>query len=335
MADNPDGTSNLSIADATSLLATPPPEAETVEEEAQQEPQVEEDEEVTESDEAEETEVEEAEEEAAEDDDVTDEDDVEDDDQEQPEMVSVTVDGETYEVTLEEAAKGYQRQAAFTKGMQKNAEDRKALEAERTQAAQERDAYQQGLQQVLQYLSQTNAEPDWDNLRATLPAEEYARQYTDYQRKQERTKQLEVENQRIMREQQIEQREVLKSHLAQEAELMFEKIPQWRDDTVRQSERTELIEFAKREFGYTQEEIDAAADHRAIKALYDSWQLSKISDQAKTAKKKVRKAPKMAKSGTPRSKKEVQASTRRKQRAQFNQAPSIANAVDYLLKTQT
>ena len=250
-------------------------------------------------------------------------------------MVSVTVDGETYEVTLEEAAKGYQRQAAFTKGMQKNAEDRKALEAERAQAAQERDAYQQGLQQVLQYLDQNNADPDWDTLREQLPAEEYARRYTDHQRLQQRKREIESENQRIAQEQQAEQQEMMRQHLSQQADLMFEKIPQWRDDTVRQSERPELIEFAKREFGYTQEEIDAASDHRAIKALYDSWQLSKISDQAKTAKKKVRKAPKMAKSGTPRSKKEVQASTRRKQRAQFNQAPSIANAVDYLLKTQT
>ena len=335
MADNPEGTSNLSIADAMQILTTPPPEAETVEEEAQQEPPVEEDEEVTESDEVEETEVDEAEEEAAEDDDVTDEDDVEDDDQEQPEMVSVIVDGETFEVTLEEAAKGYQRQAAFTKGMQKNAEDRKALEAERTQAAQERDAYQQGLQQVLQYLDQNNADPDWDTLREQLPAEEYARRYTDHQRLQQRKREIESESQRIAQEQQAEQQDMMRQHLSQQADLMFEKIPQWRDDTVRQSERPELIEFAKREFGYTQEEIDAASDHRAIKALYDSWQLSKISDQAKTAKKKVRKAPKMAKSGTPRSKKEVQASTRRKQRAQFNQAPSIANAVDYLLKTQT
>lgn len=335
MADNPEGTSNLSIADAMQILTTPPPEAETVEEEAQQEPPVEEDEEVTESDEVEETEVEEAEEEAAEDDDVIDEDDAEDDDQEQPEMVSVTVDGETYEVTLEEAAKGYQRQAAFTKGMQKNAEDRKALEAERAQAAQERDAYQQGLQQVLQYLDQNNADPDWDTLREQLPAEEYARRYTDHQRLQQRKREIESENQRIAQEQQAEQQEMMRQHLSQQADLMFEKIPQWRDDTIRQSERPELIEFAKREFGYTQEEIDAASDHRAIKALYDSWQLSKIKDQATTAKKKVRKAPKMAKSGTPRSKKEVQASTRRKQRAQFDQAPSIANAVDYLLKTQT
>jgi len=335
MADNPEGTSNLSIADAMQILTTPPSEAETVEEEAQQEPPVEEDEEVTESDEVEETEVDEAEEEAAEDDDVIDEDDAEDDDQEQPEMVSVTVDGETYEVTLEEAAKGYQRQAAFTKGMQKNAEDRKALEAERAQAAQERDAYQQGLQQVLQYLDQNNADPDWDTLREQLPAEEYARRFTDHQRLQQRKREIEAENQRIAQEQQAEQQEMMRQHLSQQADLMFEKIPQWRDDTVRQSERPELIEFAKREFGYTQEEIDAASDHRAIKALYDSWQLSKITDQAKTAKKKVRKAPKMAKSGTPRSKKEVQASTRRKQRAQFDQAPSIKNAVDYLLKTQT
>ena len=335
MADNPEGTSNLSIADAMQILTTPPPEAETVEEEAQQEPPVEEDEEVTESDEVEETEVDEAEEEAAEDDDVIDEDDAEDDDQEQPEMVSVTVDGETHEVTLEEAAKGYQRQAAFTKGMQKNAEDRKALEAERAQAAQERDAYQQGLQQVLQYLDQNNADPDWDTLREQLPAEEYARRFTDHQRLQQRKREIEAENQRIAQEQQAEQQEMMRQHLSRQADLMFEKIPQWRDDTVRQSERTELIEFAKREFGYTQEEIDAASDHRAIKALYDSWQLSKITDQANTAKKKVRKAPKMAKSGTPRSKKEVQASTRRKQRAQFDQAPSIKNAVDYLLKTQT
>ena len=50
-------------------------------------------------------------------------------------MVSVTVDGETHEVTLEEAAKGYQRQAAFAKGMQKCRRPQSS-EAERAQAAQ-------------------------------------------------------------------------------------------------------------------------------------------------------------------------------------------------------
>ena len=326
MADNPQGTSTqLSFAEAQGLLMTPPPEAETVSEEAPQE--------LIEDDAPEPTEEETTEDEVEAEAEAEFEEDAEGEDQQQPEMVSVTVDGETFEVTLEEAAKGYQRQSAFTKGMQKNAEERKALEAERAQTAQERDAYQQGLQQVLQYLEQTSAEPNWDELRETLPADEYARRWTDNQRLQERKKQISAENERIGREQQAEQVELWKTHLGQQSELMLDKIPQWRDEGVRQTERAELIDFAVKEYGYTQEEINQASDHRAIKALYDSWQLSKISDQAKTAKKKVRAAPKTPKAGTPRTKKEVQASARRKRRAAFDKAPSFKNAVDYLIQS--
>ena len=338
MADNPQGTSaQLSFAEAQGLLMTPPPEAETVSEEVPEE-LIEDDapeptEEETTEDEVEAEAEAEFEEDDAEEGDVEDEEDTEGEDQQQPEMVSVTVDGETFEVTLEEAAKGYQRQSAFTKGMQKNAEDRKALEAERAQTAQERDAYQQGLQQVLQYLEQTSAAPNWDELRETLPADEYARRWTDHQRLEERKKQISAENERISQQQQAEQVELWKTHLGQQSELMLDKIPQWRDEGVRQTERAELIDFAVKEYGYTQEEINQASDHRAIKALYDSWQLSKISDQAKTAKKKVRAAPKTPKAGTPRTKKEVQASARRKRRAAFDQAPSFKNAVDYLIQS--
>lgn len=339
MADNPQGTSaQLSFAEAQGLLMTPPPEAETVSEEAPQElieddaPEEPTEEETTEDEVEAEAEAE-FEGDDAEEGDVEDEEDTEGEDQQQPEMVSVTVDGETFEVTLEEAAKGYQRQSAFTKGMQKNAEERKALQAERAQTVQERDAYQQGLRQIHQYLEQANAEPDWDELRKQLPADEYARKWTDYQRLEERKKQISAEDERISQQQQAEQVELWKTHLGQQSELMLDKIPQWRDEGVRQTERAELIDFAVKEYGYTQEEINQASDHRAIKALYDSWQLSKISDQAKTAKKKVRAAPKTPKAGTPRTKKEVQASARRKRRAAFDQAPSFKNAVDYLIQS--
>lgn len=338
MADNPQGTSTqLSFAEAQGLLMTPPPEAETVSEEAQQE-LIEDDAPEPTEEETTEGEVEaeaesEFEEGDAEEGDVEDEEEAEGEDQQQPEMVSVTVDGETFEVTLEEAAQGYQRQSAFTKGMQKNAEDRKALEAEKNETRQYRDAYRQGLQQIQQYFEQTSSEPNWDELRETHSADEYARKWTDYQRLQERKKQISAENERIGQQQQAEQVELWKTHLGQQSELMLDKIPQWRDEGLRQTERAELIDFAVKEYGYTQEEINQASDHRAIKALYDSWQLSKISDQAKTAKKKVRAAPKTPKAGTPRTKKEVQASARRKRRAAFDQAPSFKNAVDYLIQS--
>jgi hypothetical protein len=314
---------------------TPPPEVETVEDEAQQEPEIVEDDEVQDSIEEDDAEAEEAEAEDDDIEDVIDDEEVEDSEDEQPELVSVTVDGETYEVTLEEAAKGYQRQSAFTKRMQELATERKEFEAEKQQTLQNRDAYAQGLQQIDQLLAQQTQEPDWDSLRLELPAEEYARRFTDHQRAKEQRQNIQAEQQRIAREQQIEQRDLMKQHLNSQAELMLDKIPQWRDENVRQTERQELIKFAKAEYGYTDEEIANASDHRAIKQLYDSWQFSKVSDKAKTAKKRVRKAPKMAKAGTPRSKSEVQAHTRQKQRAQFDKQPSIKNAVDYLLKTQT
>jgi hypothetical protein len=308
---------------------------ETVEDEAQQEPEIVEDDEVQDSIEEDDAEAEEAEAEDDDIEDVIDDEEVEDSEDEQPELVSVTVDGETYEVTLEEAAKGYQRQSAFTKRMQELATERKEFEAEKQQTLQNRDAYAQGLQQIDQLLAQQTQEPDWDSLRLELPAEEYARRFTDHQRAKEQRQNIQAEQQRIAREQQIEQRDLMKQHLNSQAELMLDKIPQWRDENVRQTERQELIKFAKAEYGYTDEEIANASDHRAIKQLYDSWQFSKVSDKAKTAKKRVRKAPKMAKAGTPRSKSEVQAHTRQKQRAQFDKQPSIKNAVDYLLKTQT
>jgi len=83
--------------------------------------------------------------------------------------------------------------------------------------------------------------------------------------------------------------------------------------------------------GYTDDEIANAADHRAIVALYHSWQLSKLNASTPEAKKKVRRAPKMAKSGVPRSKNEV--ASRRKEKLQAKHAAegTIASAVDLLL----
>ena len=85
MADTPDGTSNLSVSDATSLLMTPPPEVETVEDEAQQEPEIVEDDEVQDSIEEDDAEAEEAEAEDDDIEDVIDDEEVEDSEDEQPE----------------------------------------------------------------------------------------------------------------------------------------------------------------------------------------------------------------------------------------------------------
>lgn len=343
MADNStaetSAPNSLSFNDAVATLLSDPPPAENQGEQDAAEPQEDEtlEAQTSESDdieaeaETDEVEVDEDDVEYEDDeDDALDEDDQEDD-QEQPETFSVKIDGETVEVTLEEALAGYQRQGAFTKRMQELAEQRKAVEAETQQTRQLRDQYAQGLELLNNHLqSMTAQEPDWDRLYNELDAKEYARAIQLHNERKQNIEAVESERSMIAKQQQAEHQAAFQQHLANEKERMLDAIPAWRDEATMQSERAAVVEYAK-SIGYTPEEIQVASDHRAVKALYDSWRLSKLNKQTDVAKKRVRKAPKMAKAGTPRTKGESQSRRKRQLANRLNQERSINAAVDLLL----
>ena len=264
--------------------------------------------------------------------------DYDEDEFEEQDVYTVKVNGQDVDITLEEALKGYQREADYTRKTQELAEARKAFEAEQdsfksvqAETSQLRDAYGQTLQQLEQQInSDLGQEPDWDRAYQELDAKEYARLVQNWQTQKENLQKVQVERARVAKEQAREHETIMREHLAQQSNLMMEKLPQWKDETVRDAERADLIAHAKT-LGYTDDEIANAADHRAIVALYHSWQLSKLNAQTPEAKKKVRKAPKMAKAGVPRSKNEVASRRREKLRARHAKEGSIASAVDLLL----
>ena len=337
MADNSNQeTSNFSINDAmTSLLQDPAadnqaeeeaapaeglePEAEASENEALEAGyETDEDQDDAEADDADDDE-----------EDAFDDDDQDDDDE--PQTVTATIDGEEVEITIEEAVAGYQRQSAFTKRMQQLASERKAFEAEAVQTKQMRDAYAQGLTELSEQLQSMQAdEPDWDRAYDELDAKEYARLVQVYNQRKEHSALVEQERQRIATEQNMEHQQLYQRHLKNEGERMIEVIPAWADNTVRDSERKQVIQYAQ-SLGYTAQEISQASDHRAVKALYDSWKLSQINQSAGVAKKKVRKAPKMAKAGTPRAKGESQTRRKKQLANRLDSERSVNAAVELLL----
>jgi hypothetical protein len=336
MVDPAEETTNLSINDAASLLLqTPPPEDTSEEPEAQPDEIISEEDQAMPSEEA----VEESEDFDAEPDeeDQTDED-ADEGDYEEQDVYTVRVNGEDVDVTLDEALKGYQRESDYTRKTQQLAEQRKQLEAEQSefqavqaQTAQLRDAYGQTLQQLQQQLQNgLQQEPDWDAAYQQLDAKEYTRLVQDWNARKDNLQKVQAEQARVAKEQAKESESMMRAHLAQQSELMLEKLPQWRDEKVRLTERDELITYAK-SLGYTDDEIANAADHRAIVALYHSWQLSKLNAAKPEAKKRVRKAPKMAKAGVPRSKNEVAARRKAKLADRHASEGSIASAVDLLL----
>jgi hypothetical protein len=262
--------------------------------------------------------------------DALDEDETETDDDE-PQLVTAVIDGERVEITVEEAVAGYQRQGAFTKRMQELSEGRKALEAEASVVRQNRDKYAQGLDLLSNHLqSFQGQEPDWDRLYDELDAKEYARTVQLHNERKNEIAAIEVERGEIHRQQAAENQVAFQQHLVSEKERLLDSIPAWRDETRMKKEQAAVVNYAKT-LGYTAEEIQVASDHRAVKALYDSWRLSTLNKETDVAKKKVRKAPKMAKAGTPRAKGESQTRRKKQLSQRLNKERSVNAAVDFLI----
>lgn len=331
--ENSEKNGNLSMQDAISLLSTPPVE-DTAEDELATEPQ-----EVLTS----ETDAEDYVEEEVETDrpDMSDEadDDEEYDDGETdeaeyepaPELYTVKVDGDEVEVDLAELLSGYSRQQAYTKRSQELAEQRRAFEQEAAEVKQMRDAYAQQLELLHGQLQQTTQqEPDWRELAGQYSAEDLFVMKAEFDKQRENLAKVEAERQHIAQQQARENQERMQQHLANQRLELLERIPSWRNEEVRNRERLEVIKYAKKA-GFSDQDIEGATDARAVELLYKGWKYDSLQENAPTARKKVRKAPKMAKAGQPRSKKDVASRQRRENLKRLDRLKSVDAAVDYLM----
>lgn len=327
--DNSNENGAISAQDAVSLLMQPPEPDKVDDEQSVEAAAVEEQPEVSEPeyDEAE------ADAEAEEYDGEDVEDDTEESDEpEQPEVYTVKVDGQEYEVTLDELRSGYSRQQHFTKRSQELAEQRKAFEQEAAETKQYRDYYAQQLEQLSNQLQQTTpSEPDWSALSQQYEAKELFQMKAEYDRRKEEIARVEQERERIAQQQSVEAQHQMQEHLATQKTEMLERIPAWRDEGRRNKERLDVIKYAQDVIGFSEQEIANASDARAIEMLYKAWQYDKLQKDAPAVKKKVQSAPKVAKGGQPKTKAQVQTRQRRDAMNKLTRTKSVDAAVEFLM----
>ena len=261
--------------------------------------------------------------------DTTDQEDDGEEVEEEAPLYKVKIDGEEAEVTLEEALSGYQRERTFHKRMNEVSQKSKAVEAENAETKRLRDEYAKGLQQLSQALQVP--EPNWEELRRTKTNEEFASIHAEYQIQQNNLAKVQQQQQVIKSQQQAEQQAQYQNHLKVEFDTMLDKIPAWRDEKVRDAERSKVISYAKSNMGYTDDEIAQASDHRAIVTLRKAMLYDELMAGKTKAKKKVKDAPKMVKAGTPKTKSEVVSKRNQDMMKRFNNNSTIESAVELLL----
>lgn len=223
-----------------------------------------------------------------------DDEEYEDEGDEETDTYTVRVDGEEVEVTLDELVNGYSRQKDYTKKTQSLAEQRKQFEAERQKVKQLEQEYAQRLQEVVEVTAQSQEqEPDWNALYENDPIG-YVKKKADWDAQQQQ------KNRRMQELQELQQRQYHEAMLRAREQLP-EIIPEWRNEETAKAEKQKVVTWALSN-GFSQEELSRATDPRAVAvmrkaALYDEMMAKKPS-----VEKKVKKAPKVTKSGSPKTK---------------------------------
>jgi len=208
--------------------------------------------------------------------------------EEQPDKYyRVKLDGEDYEVTLDEALAGYQRQQDYTKKTQAIAEDKKQALAEQEAAKNERLQYQQRVEQMLQQQQASQPqEPDWDQLYEADPLE-WMKQKENFRSQKEKNLELQQEQFRMRQQQEYEEQQQMKTHLSQQHQTLINAIPEWQDQKVMQQEKSQIRDYAVNTLGYSAEEISQVYDSRAVQALRHGMIASGLSGKGKVKLKPI------------------------------------------------
>lgn len=253
------------------------------------------------SDEAEEIEA--AEEDFGDDDDYDEElsadedDDVELDEEPTEELIAVTIDGQTVEVTREELIKGYSRQSDYTRKTQSLAEERKQFDNEAQAVRQERETYATLLDRLEQQL-QTGSTPEeraqLEALRQSDPVQ-YMLAKEELDARDQRLQAVQQERQRVAQQQEAERQQMLAQHIAGQRDALITAIPEWKDEGVAAKEKAQIRDYAM-SMGFSQEELEQLYDSRAVLVFRDAMRANK----AKANKPQQRVKKPVAKAGAKR-----------------------------------
>lgn len=247
-------------------------------------------------------------------------------------LYTVKVDGKSQQVPLKEALAGYQRTQDYTAKTQQLAEQRKLIEQEAaaTRAAREQyDAVLKTLQERLGTEADEPTQAQWDALKQENP-EHYALAYTDYQRRKDARAAIKAEQERVLSEKTVEQRKQFSEYLAKENEALLSKMSAWKDPEKRKAGSKAIFDFATKQYGFTDEEMSKAYDHRMVVMAEDARKYHALRAKMDAGKKKLETAP-----DVPPRARGPQLSAKMRQRAEaekrFNKTGSIDDGVTLLL----
>lgn len=208
--------------------------------------------------------------------------------QNEPQLYSVKVNGEDVEVTIDELQSSYSRQADYTRKTQELAQQRKAVQEQKSEVAKNEAIYKELLPKMEAALSESlGTEPDWETLYSNDPIG-YVRERDLWNEKQQKLQAVQAEQTRLQEEEQVKQQEQIQKYMQYGEKQILNNVPEWKDKTIQQEEKLAIRDHAINDLGFTAEEINQVYDYRLLLGLRNSWMQTKTQKAIK--KKPTQKA---------------------------------------------
>lgn len=197
-------------------------------------------------------------------------------------------------ISVQDLKRGFLSQASFTRGTQENAKERETLASQKSEVEQ----YARTLQSQRDFILQASQqflpqEPDQSLLDQNSSSYDPIRYMTlkaDYDKKVGSLQQLQyaaqVEQTRAMQQQQQQQNELREK----EAQRLLEAMPELKKPDVYNKFWSEAVDTMA-DYGYSQEELDQAVDHRMYKVFRDLSAYRRARKNLPTVKQDMQSKP--------------------------------------------
>ena len=214
---------------------------------------------------------------------------------------TIEIDGKQVNLTQEQVAEAYKsglRQSDYSRKTAELAQEKNLVQ---DNARQERDAYAQKLSNLsiqLEGALQEQSQINWNDLLEN-DIQEFVKQKYIYEQRQTAYQNALTERQYIQQLKQQEETEGLKFYLAQQSDLLTQKIPSWKNADKADAEKGEIRNYLK-DIGFNDNETSQVTDHRHVLLIRKAMQMDKLLKQSTESTKKVQQAPlRVERSGVP------------------------------------
>lgn len=215
----------------------------------------------------------------------------------------VKVNDKVSQVTLEEAVRGYQRQADYDEKMTRIAEQRREMETLQQHAAERWQQQSERLDTAIQSLEQgLEAGPSAEEMMRLMEDDpsEYLRVQARQQAQKERLEKAKAERDGVRQQQAEEHYARIGQYRTEQQRLLTQRIPDLSDTKKLQAFEKDMNTYLDGQ-GFSEQEVGSfvggAFDHRHILIVRDAMRFRQLQQGKKEVGKKLQALPKVQKPG--------------------------------------